>query len=249
MVTGTRRWPKLLILLSSIVLVLLPGSIIGYRLEVLSLQLTFSLLGGVAIVGTGLLAVSVCCAIFARFKIDKLLFRSSLISIAICALPVLIMGLQIAQATSVPPIHDITTDTLDPPTFDRAFELRGEGVNSLAYGTEEMPADQLSALQIAAYPEMKTLFSELPVDQAFNRALKIVRDKGLEVINEDRGNARIEAVATTFWFGFKDDLVIRFRPTEEGSAIDLRSVSRLGKSDLGANAKRISDFVEAYNQL
>jgi uncharacterized protein (DUF1499 family) len=248
MVTKTGRWTSLLIWLSGLVLLLLPVSILGYRLGVLDLQLTFGVLAVIAIAGAGLLLVGVGCAIIGKLKTDKLLLRSGLIAVAICAFPVLIMGFQLGRATSLPPIHDISTDTIDPPVFVRAMELRGESENTLAYGTPELPAAELSALQIEAYPEIATVYSELSVGTAFDRALEITRNQGLEVINEDRSNGLIEAVATTLWFGFKDDLVIRFRADAGGSVIDLRSVSRLGKSDLGANAERIVDFVEAFNK-
>ncbi len=69
-----------------------------------------------------------------------------------------------------------------------------------------------------------------------------------EIYAEVPTEGRIEAVDTTFWFGFKDDIVIRVQPENAGSRIDLRSVSRVGKGDLGANAKRISMFVEAFEK-
>jgi uncharacterized protein (DUF1499 family) len=67
----------------------------------------------------------------------------------------------------------------------------------------------------------------------------VLQDLGLEIVNEDKAAGMIEATATTFWFGFKDDVVLRIRPTANGSIVDVRSVSRVGQSDLGANAKRI----------
>ena len=67
----------------------------------------------------------------------------------------------------------------------------------------------------------------------------VLQDLGLEIVNEDTAAGMIEATATTFWFGFKDDVVVRVRATASGSIVDIRSVSRVGQSDLGANAKRI----------
>ncbi|MFB3106560.1 MAG: DUF1499 domain-containing protein [Pseudomonadales bacterium] len=69
---------------------------------------------------------------------------------------------------------------------------------------------------------------------------------GLELVNEARLQGMIEATATTFWFGFKDDMVVRIRPSGAGSVIDVRSVSRVGMSDLGANARRIGEFLEGF---
>ncbi len=69
---------------------------------------------------------------------------------------------------------------------------------------------------------------------------------GLELVNEAPQSGMIEATATTFWFGFKDDLVVRIRPSGTGSVVDVRSVSRVGVSDLGANARRIGEFLTGF---
>ena len=74
-------------------------------------------------------------------------------------------------------------------------------------------------------------------------ALEAARASGWEIVAAVPQERRIEAVATTFWFGFKDDIVVRIRPAPGGSRIDVRSVSRVGRSDLGTNAKRIRAFL------
>ena len=93
-----------------------------------------------------------------------------------------------------------------------------------------------------------TLESDLSVPEAVAQAALVLAQQGLEVVNVDVDNGRVEAVATTFWFGFKDDLVVRIQPTHTGSKIDVRSVSRVGQSDLGANAARIAKFLQAFDQ-
>ena len=100
-------------------------------------------------------------------------------------------------------------------------------------------AEVLAEQQQAAYPEVKTLVSSQPTNVLFNQAMLVLQDLGLEIVNEDTAAGVIEATATTFWFGFKDDVVVRIRSTVDGSIVDVRSVSRVGQSDLGANAKRI----------
>ena len=99
---------------------------------------------------------------------------------------------------------------------------------------------------MAAYPELKTLQSDLGVAAAVDRAASVLKDQGLEIVNTDRGNGIVEATATTFWFGFKDDVVVRIRPSGNGSKIDVRSVSRVGQSVIGVNAARIMKFASAF---
>ena len=78
-----------------------------------------------------------------------------------------------------------------------------------------------------------------PPDEAFDRSDQVVRELGLEIVSADRAAGRIEATDTTFWFGFKDDVVVRIRPADNGSRVNLRSVSRVSGGDIGANAARI----------
>ena len=97
-----------------------------------------------------------------------------------------------------------------------------------------------------AYPELSGLESSLAPSAAFDRALVVVRELEWEIYHEDRGAGIIEAVDTTSFMAFKDDVVIRIRPLPGGSLLDLRSVSRVGKGDIGANAKRINAFIAAF---
>ena len=79
---------------------------------------------------------------------------------------------------------------------------------------------------------------------AFEHALEAARAQGWEIVDADESQGRIEATATTFWFGFKDDVVIRIRGAGGGSAVDMRSKSRVGLSDTGTNAARIRDYFD-----
>jgi uncharacterized protein (DUF1499 family) len=78
---------------------------------------------------------------------------------------------------------------------------------------------------------------------AFDRALGAARAMGWRIVDANPGQGRIEATDTTFWFGFQDDVVIRVAPTETGSRVDVRSLSRAGRSDVGTNAKRVRAFL------
>ena len=148
--------------------------------------------------------------------------------------PLILLG----QATSLPPIHDISTDTADPPAFVGLLEERRKAPNGFAYGGEPVAAEQRRA-----YADIKPLVVKSPPRETTQRAIDAARSMGWEVVVADASTGRIEAIDTSTWFGFKDDVVIRVRAEGGGSRVDVRSVSRVGESDLGANAKRIKGFL------
>lgn len=141
-------------------------------------------------------------------------------------------------ATQVPRIHDITTDTDDPPQFVALLETRRKASNGAAYAGE-----RIARQQKAAYPDIQPALLALPPAQTFERALAAARGMGWEIAAAEQAKGRIEATATTRWFRFRDDVVIRIVAHESGSRLDIRSMSRIGLSDLGANAKRIREFL------
>jgi uncharacterized protein (DUF1499 family) len=147
-------------------------------------------------------------------------------------------------ARRVPPIHDISTDTENPPPFLAILPLRKDAPNSAEYGGPEIAAQQRRA-----YPDVKTVMLNLSPDQAFARALTAARERGWEIVAADLKDGRIEATDTTLWFGFKDDIVIRITPGDNRSHIDLRSVSRVGRSDVGTNAIRIQNFMDQLHRV
>jgi uncharacterized protein (DUF1499 family) len=141
------------------------------------------------------------------------------------------------RARSVPPIHDITTDTEDPPRFVAVLERRAGAANAPEYEGAKVAAQQKTA-----YPDIAPIALPDPPGRAFERALAAARSLGWEIVAAEPKDGRIEATDTTRWFGFKDDVVIRVRPAGAGSRIDVRSESRVGRSDVGANAARIRRF-------
>lgn len=141
------------------------------------------------------------------------------------------------QARALPKIHDISTDQNNPPQFVRILPLRATAPNPAAYGGAE-----IAAAQKLAYPDIQPRDIALAPADAFARAHTAATAMGWEVVDADAGRGVIEATATTLWFGFKDDVVIRITPTATGSRVDVRSVSRVGKSDVGANAARIRNY-------
>lgn len=158
-----------------------------------------------------------------------------------------------ATARSVPPIHDISTDTLDPPGFSAALtERRGPDANSLDYASKTDPAsgDPLPVVQARAYPDIQPIQYDYSPRVVFSAALESAREMGWRVPSASENTLSFEATAETFWLGFQDDVSVRISEREDGGAImDVRSVSRVGVSDLGANAQRIRDFEERVSML
>lgn len=147
------------------------------------------------------------------------------------------------QAQSVPPIHDITTDTMAPPEFVAILPLRADAPNPPEYA-----GDSIARQQREGYPDIAPMALDEPPERAFTRALRAAREMGWEIVAAEPTEGRIEATDTTFWFGFKDDIVVRVMSAGSGSRIDVRSVSRVGRSDVGTNAKRIREYMEKIRQ-
>lgn len=137
-------------------------------------------------------------------------------------------------------IHNVSTDTVNPPQFYQAAEQRGAESNPLAY------SEAIAVIQRQAFPNVKSIHTSLSMPNTFDHAAATAQTLGWDIYHSDRDKGIIEAVATTFWFGFKDDIVIRITAKGDGSLVDLRSVSRVGRSDLGANAARILTFSEQF---
>ena len=137
------------------------------------------------------------------------------------------------------PIHDITTDTIDPPDFEAVKPLRADASNPPEYAGPDA-AEQ----QRAAYPDIQTLTVDKPAGEVFDAAEAVVRELGWEIVSANRDAGIIEATATTFWIRFKDDVVIRLKDSGNGTDIDIRSKSRIGGGDMGANAARIRRFLQ-----
>jgi uncharacterized protein (DUF1499 family) len=152
----------------------------------------------------------------------------------------------------IPPIHDISTDTQDPPQFTASLIERREqdgARNSVDYASKTNPADgrPLPEVQAEAYPEVQPIMLAVTPELAYQAALEVAREMGWTVSTASEGAMMFEATATSFWFGFKDDIVVRITETddESGARVDARSVSRVGTSDLGANAARLEAFSDA----
>lgn len=147
--------------------------------------------------------------------------------------------------SSLPRIHDITTDTDNPPTFRAALPARAaERANSV-----DNRDPQLAQLQTSAYPDLAPVTTSLPPTKAFNEALRVATSMpGWTIVAADADTGRIEASQQSRWFRFTDDIVVRIVDNGGGSRIDMRSTSRQGRSDYGVNAARIRAYMDALRK-
>ncbi|MCY4276307.1 MAG: DUF1499 domain-containing protein [Gammaproteobacteria bacterium] len=151
----------------------------------------------------------------------------------------LYLGSQALAMQLAPRIHNISTDIEDPPAFTLAPTLRPESSNPLAYESE-----RIGPIQREAYPDLGPLVVSVVRNELHGRVKRVLEEMGMTVTRDDPAAGEIEAVATTFWFGFKDDLVVRLRAVEDGTRMDVRSVSRVGIGDVNANANRIREVIK-----
>jgi uncharacterized protein (DUF1499 family) len=154
------------------------------------------------------------------------------------------LGLQYRR---LPPIHDITTDPIDPPRFEALARLRaGDGANTAVYAGL-YSAEQ----QRQAYPDIETVELEVPAQRAFELTRQLIVRRKWLVIDERAPQpprlGHIEAVARTPIMGFREDVAIRITPDGEDSRVDIRSSSRYFESDLGSNAARIIKLIDDLN--
>lgn len=188
-------------------------------------------------------------------------WQSALIALLIPALGFAYMGWVRSQSAEIPPIHDVATDIFDPPAPSaRLLALRtADDANAVLDMTAPLTAAEayqgprfarfgdrsLGQVGQESYPAVRTLEVPVAPGTAFAAARKAAQDMGWTLVTEDELSGALEATAETFWFGFKDDVIVRVRPMPggQGSRIDVRSISRVGLSDLGANGKRIEIYL------
>jgi uncharacterized protein (DUF1499 family) len=141
-------------------------------------------------------------------------------------------------ARTVPPIHDISTDTDNPPQFVRIGTMRKKTDHPALYDGPET-----AALQKKGYPDLAPILVNAPPARVFDAARQVLGAMGMEIIDAEPIQGRIEATDRSLLFGFEDDVVVRIVPAADGSTkVDVRSKSRVGRSDLGINAHRIREF-------
>jgi uncharacterized protein (DUF1499 family) len=243
---GDRTRMKRRVVAAGLLLALVAGlaamaSGLGTRVGLWEYRFGFRLLrwaawGGLA--GAGLSLVGIVFALAGHGPGRARAAFAGLLGIALGLLVVWVPWSWKQRAASVPAIHDITTDFVDPPAFEAILPYRRDAANPSEYG-----GDSIAALQRAGYPDLGPLTLRAPTDVAFRLALRAASDMGWDIVASDPARGRIEATATTRWYGFRDDVVVRVRAEGSGSRVDVRSVSRVGRSDVGTNARRIRAYL------
>ncbi len=152
---------------------------------------------------------------------------------------------QAPNGQTYPGIHDVSTDLNDIPQYVAVMPLRADAPNTTIYGgSRNMTPERNAQLQREAYPDLVPMVYNASKEEMLERALAAVDEMGWELVDASPDEGRIEATATTFWFRFKDDVVIRIRPMGPTTVVDARSLSRVGGGDVGTNAKRLRAFFE-----
>lgn len=229
-----------------------------YRLTMLSMVLLFipplaaslsiippiAALAGFALSALLALVVVVIAALFTRRQPNRLSRKEMSVSSVLCLIPLTLLAMNVFLRGDVPPIHDISTDRSDPPQFIVAPSMRSASDNPFDYSPE------VASQQREAYPDLSTEIVALPPTETLELARQVALSMDWEIYSWRPETGHFEAVDTTFWMGFKDDIAVRVQPasTPGGSQLDLRSASRVGVSDLGANADRIRQFLDAFKE-
>ena len=147
------------------------------------------------------------------------------------------------NSRSLPRINDVTTDTANPPALVQTLQMRRDAVTPPTYNKD------FSVLQHEGYPDIQPILLKATPVEAFKMVDKVAMAMGWDVVARAPAEGRLEAIDTTKWFGFHDDIVVRIHAEGSGSRVDIRSKSRVGRSDLGVNARRIRDFTARLKAL
>jgi len=236
--TISMKFARILLYFTFFVALIFLMSGYGYQWNIWELGTGFTLLRYAAYASIGILAVSVVSLWFLR----KSGFKAVFYLIIVLILSGVASGTALywqQRAQSVPAIHDISTDLESPPEFVAMVRLRADAPNPPEYAGEET-----ANAQREAYPDVEPLMLNENVQRVMDEAVLLVVNRGWKLVAINRQEGRIEATENLAWFGFKDDVVLRFTETGEGTRVDMRSKSRIGRSDVGVNAKRIEQFLD-----
>jgi uncharacterized protein (DUF1499 family) len=235
-----------LMLVALLLLAIYPVAILAARLDVWHFRTSFLLFIVSALLGFGVLVM----AIFKMSKLGSAETQASparylLITVAATLLPLMVLGSNIYKAQQYPFIHDITTDTVNPPMFEAVAKDRSETDHSVDY-----EGQALADTQQTSYPNIKPLIFNKDIQNVWDAVNAQVEENGWQLLNAQSEQVPylLEASTSSALFGFKDDMVIRVQGKDQAVQVDMRSMSRQGKSDLGMNAKRIQGFFDALQK-
>ena len=228
-----------MISLIAFLLVALPAPL--YRFGVVELGTAFAGFKFGLVVG---IAALVLLAIQVLFKRKTVSLASAAIAVIFSAIAIALPLGMMTTAKNVPPIHDISTDLVNPPEFVAIAPLRADAPNPVEYAGAEAAEQQRTA-----YPDLQTLTYSQSKSELVEASKQAIENLGWELINTDADKGIVEATETTAWFGFKDDVIIRVTDNDSERLVDIRSKSRIGKSDLGKNAARIHALIEELDSV
>lgn len=228
-----------MISLIAFLLVALPAPL--YRFGVVELGTAFAGFKFGLVVG---IAALVLLAIQVLFKRKTVSLASAAIAVIFSAIAIALPLGMMTTAKNVPPIHDISTDLVNPPEFVAIAPLRADAPNPVEYAGAESAEQQRTA-----YPDLQTLTYSQSKSELVEASKQAVENLGWELVNTDANEGIVEATETTAWFGFKDDVIIRVTDNDSERLVDIRSKSRIGKSDLGKNAARIHALIEELDSV
>ena len=226
----------LVVALASAAAMVLSG--IGYRLDLYHFRVGFAILRWAFWFALAGALLSVAGLAISGGKPGRILV-AALIGTAVGLVAAYVPWSWKQTADALPYIHDISTDTTNPPEFVAAAKLRKPGDHPVTYDGKEV-AD----LQQKAYPDLGTLTAKASVEKVFEAAKAAIASMGMHLVDADASQGRIEANQTSLLYGFTDDMVVRIASGAGGTKVDVRSKSRVGRSDLGQNAKRIRTFLQ-----
>lgn len=220
-------------------LVLVGAGLLGARIDVLnpiSAFLTFGVGMLLIMLATVLLAIGLAIS----FERGSPMATGSWTALITCIVIIAMGARNFPTRDPQPAIHDLTTDVADPPAFVALVSIREADA---AQNPPEYAGAETARLQQEAFPDLTTLQLGAEPAAVFMNAVDVMREMDWEVVAEDPAAGRIEATDTTEWFRFKDDVVVRIRAADGGTLVDVRSKSRVGRGDMGANAARIREFI------
>ena len=232
---------KFVFIVGLIALAALPIGALGHRFGLWGLVTGTALVFSGIVLATIVLVLGVAALVFVRTRRRPADRMPALIGLAASLAVAVVMGPQYSKAVSLPTTNDVTTDRDDPPVFEQLAANSAPGANLLDYTEEE------ARVQAEGYPDLTGIRTTGGVGENLAKAVALARVLGWKVVSENAPGGIVEMTATTFWFGFQDDVAIRVRRGGDETVVDLRSASRVGLHDLGANADRIRAFLERWN--
>lgn len=221
--------------------VLMLIGIAGQKFQILPFKAAF---GGFALglLVAALIAVVGLVMIFLSFGVISAEHRNFMFGAFVLGiLPLIVVIGLVGAGLKVPRIHDISTNLDNNIEFLNAHTLRDDSHNSL-----DLPSSKVAEMHRAFYRDIQPLVLADSEQDAYEKARSTALSLGWEITHENKDRQQFEAIEKTALFGFVDDIAVRISAHDKGSVIDLRSVSRVGQSDLGANGKRIKRFQDAY---